>query len=93
MAGRDGTDYSCSAGNKLTTGRENEEKKSWRDGTVIHFSWTGLDGNFFPSAERDGKYTFLLLLHGLGAVVCEDFPALLIARREPARRRRCSSRP
>ena len=76
-----------------------------RDGTVIMFSLAGRDGNciflrrggtvnIFFSAERDGKYIFLLACCKVHVVVyVMTFPhSLLVARREPSRRGRFSSR-
>ena len=59
-----------------------------RGGTTNIFSTAERGGNFlfvrrcgtvniFSSAERDGKYIFLLSCRKVGAVVREDFPALL----------------
>ena len=41
----------------------------------------GRDGTYFFSTEREGKYIYIFLLSfcKVGAIIREDFPALLVA--------------
>ena len=95
--GRDGSFFSLRRDGTVnifsSAGRDGKYFSQGGTGRKFNFPWTGRDGIVYSLAERDGKYRLLPSSCKVGAVVREDFPALLIARREPALRRRCSYRP